>query len=82
MKPNPDYKEFLSIKVKYLGKGIYGCRLYRNDRLIQTKNGCTKSEIGDVCREMLRWQNKGGSLSKYAHASRHRHLRKQIAQST
>ena len=61
-----------SIKVTYLGKGIYGCRVYTNGEL-NAENRCYgKENIGAACRDLLRWESKLGNFSKYADSSRTR----------
>ena len=64
-----------SIKVTYLGKGIYGCRVYTNGNL-NAENRCYGREnIGAACRDLLRWESKLGNFSKYADSSRTRWFR-------
>lgn len=68
-----------TIKVTYLGKGVYGCRVYTNGEL-NAENRCIgKQHIGAACRDLLRFEDKLGNYSKYAHASRMRSGRKQAA---
>lgn len=59
------------IKVTYLGKGLYGCRCFTNGILNQEIR-VTKNLIRKACRDMLRWEDKCGNWSDYAHSSRHR----------
>jgi hypothetical protein len=69
---NKDVNEH-EIKVTYLGgtKGLYGCRLYRNGVFIEEQK-VLKHEIGEACRQMLRWEDKMSVYSKHAAASRKR----------
>ena len=71
-----------SIKVTYLGNGVYGCRVYMNGEL-NAENRCLgKQHIGAACRDLLRWEDKCGNYSKYAHSSRMRSGRKQVSNKT
>jgi len=65
--------EILYTKVTYLGKGLYGCRVYnRNtDKPIVELRVCKKL-IGSAFRDMLRTLDKLGWDSPMAHAARHR----------
>jgi hypothetical protein len=68
-----------TVKVTYLGKGVYGCRVYTNGEL-NAENRCIgKQHIGAACRDLLRFEDKLGNYSKYAHASRMRFGKKQAA---
>jgi len=67
------------IKVTYLGKGIYGCRVFLNG-ILNAENRCRgKAHIGAACRDLLRWESKLGNWSDYANESRSRQGRKQAA---
>jgi len=71
-----------SIKVTYLGNGVYGCRVYMNGEL-NAENRCIgKQNIGAACRDLLRFEDKLGNYSKYAHNSRMRFGRKQSINKT
>ena len=68
-----------TVKVTYLGKGVYGTRVYTNGEL-NAENRCIgKQNIGVACRDLLRFEDKLGNYSKYAHSSRMRSGRKQAA---
>jgi hypothetical protein len=67
-KPEPFYT-----KVTYLGKGLYGCRIYRKDTNVYiVEMRVCKKLIGSAFRDMLRTLDKLGWVSPMAHASRHR----------
>ncbi len=66
-----------SIKVTYLGKGIYECRVYTNGVLNAENRAYGQENIGPACRDLLRWESKLGNYSKYADSSRHRSAIKQ-----
>lgn len=71
-----------SVKVTHLGKGVYGCRVYMNGEL-NAENRCIgKQNIGAACRDLLRFEDKLGNYSKYAHSSRMRFGRKQVINKT
>jgi hypothetical protein len=71
-----------TVKVTYLGKGVYGCRVYTNGEL-NAENRCIgKQNIGAACRDLLRFEDKLGNYSKYAHSSRMRSGRKQVSNKT
>jgi hypothetical protein len=65
------------IKVTHLGKGLYGCRCYLNGILNQESEPVPKSMIGEVCRDMLRWEDKMGNYSPYATRARERMYEKE-----
>jgi hypothetical protein len=68
-----------AVKVNYLGKGVYGCRVYTNGEL-NAENRCIgKQNIGAACRDLLRFEDKLGNYSKFAHSSRMRFGKKQAA---
>ncbi|WAX21906.1 hypothetical protein [Stenotrophomonas phage RAS14] len=67
---NPD---ILYTKVTYLGKGLYGCRVYnRKTNLPLVELRVCKRLIGSAFRDMLRTLDKLGWDSPMADASRHR----------
>jgi hypothetical protein len=59
-----------TVKVTYLGKGIYGCRCFLNGVLNSEYRAKGKKNIGKACRELLRWESKMGNTSKFANRSR------------
>lgn len=61
-----------SVKVTYLGSGKYGCRVYLNGVLNSEAVAESKSEIGFVCRRLLRMEDKCGNISNFASRARHR----------
>ena len=65
----------LVTKVTRIGKRWH-CRLYYNHGngfKVFEEQACTNSLlIGNCCRDMLRWYDKCGGMSKQASASRHR----------
>lgn len=62
----------LDIKVTKIGQR-YHARLYKHDGTILDEMACrTRLDIGWICREMLRWFDKNGGISKFAMASRKR----------
>ena len=65
-----------TVKVTYLGKGIYGCRVFLNGAL-NAENRCYgKENISVACRDLLRWESKLGNISDYASKARTRPGRK------
>ena len=65
---NPEH----TVKVTYLGKGKWGCRVLINGRVNQEIEVRSKEDIGPACREMLRWEDKCGNISQFASRSRDR----------
>jgi hypothetical protein len=66
------------IKVTFLGKG-WGVRCFRPDGHIWDETFVeTRLEIGPACRDMLRWWDKLGGVSKYADRARHRSTEKEL----
>lgn len=59
-----------TVKVTYLGKGIYGCRCFLNGVLNSEYRARGKANISKACRELLRWESKMGNNSKFASRSR------------
>jgi hypothetical protein len=68
-----------TIKVTFLGKG-WGVRLYKPDGTLWWDEGFVYSrlDIGNVCRDILRWYEKCGPGSPYSEKSRHRRGLKDI----
>ena len=66
------------IKVTFLGKG-YGIRLfYPNGKLHSEDFVKTRIEVGPAARSLLRWWDKLGGDSWYAHRARHRQGEKEV----
>lgn len=56
-------------------KGRYHARLYSDDGQLLDEMACTlKQDIGWICREMLRWQDKLGNSNDQTRAARDRQL--------
>lgn len=66
-------KEPFTTKVTNIA-GKYHCRLFKDDKLVSEIQVDLKEDIGWACREMLRWQDKLGSISKLTSAARERQL--------
>jgi len=66
--------ETLKVKVTNLGR-CYGIRLIdlRTNEVVDQCSVKTRLEVGEKIKDMLRWQNKMGSMSPMAAASRDRH---------
>ncbi len=60
------------VTVRRIGNG-WNCRVFTNGQLNQESRVENRSEIGFACREMLRWEDKCGNISKFAMAARQRH---------
>lgn len=60
------------IKVTYLGKSRWGVRCFMNGELNQEIQVGCREDIGVAAREMLRWEDKCGNISKFASAARER----------
>ncbi len=66
-----------TIKVTSFGGKFFGVRCVGpTGKVFMTETVKTSEDIGDVCREMLRWWDKLGGSSKYASDSRHRGFKK------
>jgi hypothetical protein len=52
--------------------GIYCCRVYTNGLLNQEAIAQNQSEIGYVCKDLLRWEDKCGNISAFASSARER----------
>ena len=61
-----------TVKVTYLGKGLYGCRVFVGDVLNAEGVAYGRDQIGLVCRSLLRMEDKCGNFSHYASRARHR----------
>lgn len=67
------HPEIFYTKVTHLGKGIYGCRVYKKEtNLPIVEIRVCKALIGSAFRSMLRMLDKCGWVSPMAHAARHR----------
>ncbi len=60
------------IKVTYLGRNRWGVRCFVNGELNQEIQVGCREDIGVAAREMLRWEDKCGNISKFASAARKR----------
>lgn len=60
------------IKVTYLGNNKWGCRCFLNGKLVDESVVEQRIDIGNACRQLLRWQSKMGSSSHYSDRARHR----------
>jgi hypothetical protein len=52
--------------------GSYHCRVFVNGELNQEAVCYSKRDIGYTCRNLLRWEDKCGNISKFASAARER----------
>ena len=67
-----------SIKVTFLGKG-WGIRCFSpTGKIFDEAFVKTRLEIGLACRDLLRWWDKLGGVSKYADRARHRSTEKEL----
>lgn len=67
-----------NVKVTFLGKG-YGIRLFHLDGHIWDETFVeTRLQVGPACRDLLRWWDKMGGISKYADRARHRSTEKEM----
>jgi hypothetical protein len=64
------------VKVNRIGN-VYHCQVYTNGLLNQEAIAENQSEIGYVCKSLLRWEDKCGNISAFANAARER-LNKEI----
>ena len=66
-----------TVKVTALGHGVYGCRVFING-VLNAENRCKgKENIHAACIDLLRFEDKLGNWSKFAHSARMRRGRKQ-----
>lgn len=65
------------VKVTKIGSG-WNVRVYTNGEVSQEVRVFDRSRIGIAAREMLRWEDKCGNLSKFASNARNRTGRKAI----
>lgn len=61
----------LSIKVTRINNRFHA-RLYQEDKVIDEMACELKCDIGWICREMLRWFDKNGGVSRWAMNARKR----------
>lgn len=66
-------EEKLKIKVTKIGS-LWHARLSEDNRVISEYACECKEDIGWICREMLRWFDKLGGISKFASAARSRQI--------
>ena len=66
------------VQVRKIGDG-YNVRIYTNGELNQEARCQSKADIGYTARSLLRWEDKCGNISKFAHSARERHNRKDFA---
>ena len=77
------YKNLFRIKRLLLGavehevtvrniNGNYHCRVLVNGEVNQEAVCYIKGDIGHTCRNLLRWEDKCGNISKFASAARER----------
>lgn len=59
------------ITVRKIGNG-YNCRVFLNGVLNQEARCSDKNDISRTCRDLLRWEEKCGNLSKFASSARAR----------
>jgi len=67
------YFDFVTheVKVTRIGDG-WNVRIYTNGEVNQETRVYDRTRIGPVAREMLRWEDKCGNISKAASAARKR----------
>jgi hypothetical protein len=59
------------VKVTRIGSS-YHCRVFTNGILNQEAIAKDQSEIGFVCKDLLRWEDKCGNISDFASSARER----------
>jgi len=59
------------VKVNRIGD-VYHCQVFTNGILNQEAIAENQSEIGYVCKDLLRWEDKCGNLSAFASSARAR----------
>jgi len=90
MKSRDRYEQVLRMQRSIVGEcehrvevrkinNAWHCRVFLNDVLNQEARCFTPSDIGFMCRSMLRWEDKCGNISRYAGAARERHNRKDFS---
>ena len=63
----------IDVKVTRIGPRWHA-RLLDNNQVVDEMACASQSDIGWICREMLRWQDKLGSESPFVAAARQRHV--------
>ena len=61
----------LNIKVTFI-KNRWHARLLEGSKILDEMACSTRQDIGWICREMLRWYDKNGGISKWASEARKR----------
>lgn len=69
------------VTVTRIGDG-WNIRVFTNGVLNQESRVYDRQYIGTEARELLRWEDKMGNISKYAHSARNRVGAKEIARRT
>ena len=59
------------VKVNRIGD-VYHCQVFTNGELNQEAIAKNRSEIGFVCKDLLRWEDKCGNISAFATSARKR----------
>jgi len=59
------------VKVNRIGN-VYHCQVFTNGVLNQEAIAKNQSEIGFVCKDLLRWEDKCGNISNFASSARRR----------
>jgi hypothetical protein len=59
------------VKVNRIGN-VYHCQVFTNGVLNQEAIANDRSEIGYVCKNLLRWEDKCGNISAFASSARKR----------
>jgi hypothetical protein len=78
-----DYKQVLPMQRLYFGEvthevkvnrigNAYHCQVFTNGALNQEAIAENQSEIGYVCKSLLRWEDKCGNISAFASSARER----------
>lgn len=65
----------MEIKVRNINSE-YHARLYEGNTLLDEMSCSLKEDIGFICREMLRWQDKLGNTNAWTSFSRKRQVQK------
>jgi len=66
-----------TIKVTSFGGKFFGVRCFSPaGKVFDSQVAKTREEVGDICRDMLRWWDKLGGSSRYASNSRDRNAKK------
>lgn len=65
----------MEIKVRNTN-GVFHARLYEGTLLLDEMSCKLKEDIGWICREMLRWQDKMGNSNDWTTSARKRQIKK------